>query len=163
MKISVEVKELIQSQQDACLTTLVSGYRDCRGYVQAEEPYYWDHRKETTHVCYLHASSNLGAVLLKCPRPQNKTQNISNMYWLPLQSKSHPSYSDCIPCPQLPVFSGSWWQPYTSPSGPKFRIAEIILLTWSENSLHHPWCRSAAVRLFHCETLPVPLLFSKYS
>lgn len=56
-----------------------------------------------------------------------------------------------------------WWQPHTPLSAPEFWIAELILLTWGENSQHHCQCYSAVAGLFHSKTLPAPLSFPKYS
>lgn len=42
-------------------------------------------------------------------------------------------------------------------------IAELILLTWGENSQHHCQCHSAVPGPFHSKTLPAPLLLPKYS
>lgn len=60
------------------------------------------------------------------------------------------------------VFRG-WWQPYTPPSAPVFWTAELILLTWGENSQHHCQCHTTVAGLFHSKTLPAPLLLPKYS
>lgn len=89
MKVSVEVKELIQTQEDVSplwFLATVTAEVLCK-----MKNLIIGTTERKALVCYLHASSNLGAVLLKSPSSQNEMQNISNMYWSPLQSKSHRS------------------------------------------------------------------------
>lgn len=137
-------------------------YWDCKGFVPDEEHYYWDHRKESVQLCYPHASPNLGAVLLNCRSCMKKCRTWA-IYTDPYYRVKATLVTQSASCLHLPLFSGDWWQPYTPPFGPKFRIAEMILLTWGENSLHHCWWDSAVAGLQHSETASGPLLFSKCS